>query len=104
MDSSMAPPPHPEPNYINPPTRAPMVLATNITFTALSLIILLLRVYSRQTIHGQLNYEDFMCVIAWVCISLFTIPILLNSGTNMNPTSYYPHSSHSAFAGPPEPA
>lgn len=69
-----APPPpnrfskFPKPNYINPETRAPLVIGFNVSFVLLALIVVLLRIWSRRVIVGFLSADDWLIIVGWVCL------------------------------------
>lgn len=63
----------PPPNFINPETRAPLVIGINVTFVTLAAFFVVLRIWSRRVILGYLNPEDWLIAISWVCIKQFYI-------------------------------
>lgn len=60
-------PPAP-PNYINPPSLAPMLISVSIATVSTSLIFLLLRLWSRLRLVGKMEIDDWILIAAWVRI------------------------------------
>jgi hypothetical protein len=59
------------PNYIDPPTRAPMIIGVSITFLLLSLLFVIGRLYSRIRILRSTGLEDYFVVFSWVQSAFF---------------------------------
>ncbi|RPA79038.1 hypothetical protein BJ508DRAFT_150421 [Ascobolus immersus RN42] len=59
------------PNYINPETKAPMIIGVSITFTVVSLLFLITRVYSRIRILRKVGLEDYLLIFSWVQAAFF---------------------------------
>lgn len=55
------------PNYVDPETRVPLLLGVQISFTAIALIIVLLRLYTRKFIRHVLTAEDWIATASLVC-------------------------------------
>lgn len=55
------------PNYVDPETRVPLLLGVQISFTAVALIIVLLRLYTRKFIRHVLTAEDWIATVSLVC-------------------------------------
>jgi hypothetical protein len=58
----------PAPNYINPSTRVPAVIAVMVVFTTLMVPFLITRIYIRLKIRGGVKLDDWIILTAAVCI------------------------------------
>lgn len=56
----------PESNYVNPPTRPPGILACSILFSALAIITLFLRLYTRLKVTSTFGADDVFMILATV--------------------------------------
>lgn len=72
-------PPQP-PNYIDPETRAPLVIGVNALFVGLSFICVILRYWSRLKIVGTTFLEDWLAALAWVSHWGFSLASLAGVG------------------------
>jgi len=73
---SMAPPPGVIPNFIDPPSKSPMVRAGLFTILPLMIIVVALRVYTRIRITRAFGADDYLCLAATACIVTFSALIL----------------------------
>ena len=56
----------PTPNYINPTTLVPTLIGVSAASVAVSLIFLLLRLWSRLGLVGKMEVDDWILIVAWV--------------------------------------
>lgn len=56
----------PEPNYVNPETRGPRLLITQLIFVPLALLVLLARLYVRIFVVRRAGWDDWMMAMAMV--------------------------------------
>jgi len=56
----------PKPNYVNPVTRGPGMLAVSCIFLPLSMISVSLRIYRRTIQANQFGWDDGFIVLAFV--------------------------------------
>lgn len=57
------------PNYVDSETRVPLLLGVQISFTAVAVAIVLLRLYTRKFIRHVLTVEDWTATVSLVCIA-----------------------------------
>jgi hypothetical protein len=58
----------PRPNYKNPTTRGNAAGIVIVTTTAMTLVVVALRVYTRVWVQRWYGYDDFFVALALVCI------------------------------------
>jgi hypothetical protein len=61
----------PAPNYVDPITRRPLVLAVEIPLTFLTIVFTAGRFYSRTVIVKALGWDDWFMLAATVRITIF---------------------------------
>ncbi|KAL1960393.1 hypothetical protein VTO42DRAFT_7692 [Malbranchea cinnamomea] len=64
---------HPPPNYVNPETRQPELLGVQISMTALAVLLVGLRLYTRKVIKGGFGPDDWTILAATVLAVIMTI-------------------------------
>lgn len=60
------------PNYIDSPSRAPLMIAIGIAFCSMSFIFVAFRIYTRWFITKRVYIEDWLSVVAWA-LSVFYV-------------------------------
>ncbi|RPA76717.1 hypothetical protein BJ508DRAFT_213453 [Ascobolus immersus RN42] len=60
------------PNYINPPTLAPIIFGVGISFSILSMLFVIGRMWSRHYLLRRVGFEDWLIVFSW-CQSVFLV-------------------------------
>ncbi|KAL7269025.1 hypothetical protein RUND412_008326, partial [Rhizina undulata] len=63
----------PPPNFVNPQSRGPILLAFELTIISLTVLTVTLRVYTRAFINHSIRADDWIMVIATVFATTFTI-------------------------------
>lgn len=66
----------PEPNYVDPVTRQPLVVGITTTMSALVIMLLFCRFYSRTVLVFALGWDDFIMLFAGVRLLLLRYSIL----------------------------
>jgi hypothetical protein len=59
------------PNYIDPPSYAPMILGVSISFLILSLLFVIGRLYSRIFLLRNVAFDDYFVAFSWVQAAFF---------------------------------
>lgn len=62
----------PTPNYVNPPSLAPMILAANFASLSLALTAVSLRLWARIGILKKVSSEDYLITISWLLSAFMT--------------------------------
>lgn len=58
-------PPRP-PNYINPETRAPLIIAVNVVCILLGMVAVGIRTWNRSRQVRSMRWDDWLAAMAWV--------------------------------------
>ncbi|OCL11079.1 hypothetical protein AOQ84DRAFT_202122 [Glonium stellatum] len=74
------------PNYVNPQTRVPEYLGVQISLTAFTLIIVLLRLYTRRFLRNVFSLEDWVAAFSMLLALVSTIISCLSAlgGTGLH--------------------
>src|SRR5687767_5482550 len=56
------------PNYENPETLVPTLIGVSAASVSISLILLLLRLWSRIGLVGKMGVDDWILIVAWVSV------------------------------------
>lgn len=67
----------PRPNYVDPPTRGPALLITELTTLSLALVCLALRLWVRVRQLHKAWWDDWVMVAAGVCCAGTTVDVIL---------------------------
>ncbi|KAK8092245.1 uncharacterized protein PG998_015077 [Apiospora kogelbergensis] len=67
----------PRPNYVDPPTRGPALLITELTTLSLALVCLALRLWVRVRQLHKAWWDDWVMVVAGVCCAGTTVDVIL---------------------------
>ena len=61
------------PNYVNPPTKQPLVMGVQIGMTATALLCVALRLYTRKVLRNVFGAEDWVIIVAMALAIVATI-------------------------------
>lgn len=63
----------PAPNYVDPETRGPALLIVEVTILPIALVVLLLRLYVRCILLKNSGWDDWLMVVASVCLLFLSL-------------------------------